>query len=176
MRKSRRGGAFLYFRSVRIRLLLSAKSRADRLAMAESKETTELVKDKYFNLPPSYAKYTGHILHLFADIRNKVGGISIGPINKLYLELVPQQFNSMIKATRPRVATGVCSVGRESCTSELTMIKLKTPDTILVLRNFLQVMTSMKTMERFCKHSVSVTAVCCTRSQVRLYLVLTSSP
>lgn len=30
----------------------AAKSRADRLALAESKETTELVTDKSFNLPP----------------------------------------------------------------------------------------------------------------------------
>lgn len=50
----------------------------------------------------------------------------------------------MIKATSPRVVTGVCSMGRESRTLELTMIKLKTPDTMFVLRIFLQVMTSMK--------------------------------
>lgn len=43
---------FLHFRSVRMRVLRSANSRADRLALAESKETTELVTDKSFNLPP----------------------------------------------------------------------------------------------------------------------------
>lgn len=54
----------------------------------------------------------------------------------------------MIEAACPRVATGVCSMGRKSRTSELTMIKLRTPDTISVLRSPLHVMTSMKRIGR----------------------------
>lgn len=84
-----------------------------------------------------------------------MGDLFIDPINFIW-NLYHNSSNSMIKAARPRVVTGVCSMGRKGCTSELTMIKLKHLTQIFVLRNFLQVMTSMKEIRReilqtFCK-------------------------